>query len=311
MDTASLPIDTLPLLTQLLRQSFGSQIEIEGWRIAKQHEDYFVLVVELRQPSSRIVVKLAGPRAPYACLFDRTATLHRLVAARTAVPIPEILAVDVSYNMWPWRYIIESFVPGETWMTVRQRINPQELADSYSQIGAAVAELHAIHFPQFGELSKDGTTHNGTNKYLAALTTRMQQSIRSPRLVDLFLALLETNTALFEGIYQASLCHEDLHGHNILFEQVDGRWRLAAILDFDKAWAGHHEIDLARMELWSMAEEGFWAGYNARYDDSYERRRPIYQLLWCLEYAVATPRHLADTQRLCKELGLPLLQNFK
>jgi hypothetical protein len=34
-------------------------------------------------------------------------------------------------------------------------------------------------------------------------------------------------------------------------------------------------------------------------------------LLWCLEYARSTAKHLANTQRLCAELGLPRLERFE
>ena len=87
---------------------------------------------------------------------------------------------------------------------------------------------------------------------------------------------------LFTDINQTSLCHEDLHDHNILFQYRRGGWHLATILDFDKPWAGYHEIDLARMEFWrGMLSEEFWKAYKASYclEPQYELRRPIYQLL--------------------------------
>jgi fructosamine-3-kinase len=104
-----------------------------------------------------------------------------------------------------------------------------------------------------------------------------------------------------------------LHQYNILFHQVHGHWQLAAILDFDKAWAGHHEIDLARLDLWDgMTQTDFWQTYQRvlPIDPLYAQRRPVYQLLWCLEYADSTPKHLADTQRVCQELNIPLVTNF-
>jgi Ser/Thr protein kinase RdoA (MazF antagonist) len=65
--------------------------------------------------------------------------------------------------------------------------------------------------------------------------------------LTLFMKVLDDNKDLFSEVGQTCLCHEDLHGYNILFRQVDGPWRLATILDFDKTWAGHHESDLARL----------------------------------------------------------------
>ncbi len=61
-----------------------------------------------------------------------------------------------------------------------------------------------------------------------------------------------------------------------------------------------------------MVGLGFWDGYGAHgaVSDGYASRRPIYQLLWCLEYARDTPEHLADTRRVCDELGVPAPTHF-
>ncbi|MGB8648350.1 MAG: phosphotransferase [Anaerolineae bacterium] len=259
-----------------------------------------------------VVVKLAGRDAPLACPFDRTAVLHRLVAAKTNIPMPEVLAVDVSYQTVPWRYFIKRYIPGQEWARVREHMNQEELAAAYQQIGDAVGQLHAIHFPSFGELSAEGAIRNDT-PYMTALIERARHFIQNERLRDFFLSVLEQNAYLFSDVRQASLCHEDLHWHNILFRLEEGQWRLATILDFDKAWAGHSESDLARLEFWKgMMGKEFWWGYEKihRIEPLYPRRRPIYQLLWCLEYAQPTAEHLADTRRVCAELGLAPIEHF-
>ncbi len=103
------------------------------------------------------------------------------------------------------------------------------------------------------------------------------------------------------------LCHEDLHGANLLFQRRGGRWRLAGVLDFDKAWSGFHECDLARMAFWTgMTGPGFWAAYQQGrpLDPGFEDRKAVFQLLWCLEVAWKTPKHRTDTENLCRFLGL-------
>ena len=260
----------------------------------------------------KVVVKLAGPAAPLPCPFERTAMLHRLVAARTTIPMPEILAVDVSYQTWPWRYLIKTHIPGQEWAVVRQQMNGKELATAYRQIGNAIAQLHSIHFPSFGELQVDGSLEEKESCF-TALTRRARSSIKKADLYALFISLLEGRQDLFLDIRQASLCHEDLHKHNILFQYRRGQWHLATILDFDKAWAGHHEIDLARLEFWEGGlSQTFLGAYEAicPIEPRYEQRRPIYQLLWCLEYARPTTKHLDDTRRLCMKLGLPCVEGF-
>lgn len=296
----------------LVQQVFGTQVELAGCRVGNRQHDYRVLILRLRRPSVRVVVKLAGPEAALACPFDRTAMLHRLVSACTDIPMPEVLAVDTSCRDYPWRYLIKSHIPGQEWAVVRPQLCSEDLADAFHQIGKAVATLHSIRFPAFGELAVDGGVQSG-GPYLAALAEHAGLAIKSARLRDLFLHVLERYRPLFLDISDASLCHEDLHKHNILFEHRRGRWYLATILDFDKAWAGHHETDLARLDLWrGMMSGEFWEAYEAIHpvEPLYRQRRPIHQLLWCLEYARPTAEHLADTRRLCGELGLPVLEHF-
>jgi Ser/Thr protein kinase RdoA (MazF antagonist) len=306
------PLASPDQLLQLLQHTLGRRVEVAGYQIGNRHHDYLVLLVRLRRPSLRVVVKLAGPEAPLACPFERTAMLHRLVGTSTDIPMPEVLAADTSYRTWPWRYFIKTHVPGQEWAVAQRQMSPQEMSDAYRQIGRAVAQLHSIHFPAFGELAMDGTVL-GDEPYMTALTTHAQASIKNAHLRALFLSVLEKRRDLFVDVGHASLCHEDLHKHNILFQRWQGQWHLATILDFDKAWAGHHETDLARLDLWKgMASQEFWEAYEAvsPVEPLYKQRRPVYQLLWCLEYARSTPEHLADTQQLCAELGLPRLERF-
>jgi aminoglycoside phosphotransferase (APT) family kinase protein len=299
-------------LVTLLQQIFGYKAELVRKIITKQQHDYQVLIIWLRHPSKKLVVKLAGPEAVMASRFDCTAMLHRLVGSNTSIPMPEILAVDVSCRAFPWRYMIRTDLPGREWWAIQQHLTPEELAVAHRQIGAAVAQLHGIHFPAFGELATNGSVLAGRS-FLDAFKRRAQKSIRSPRLLEIFLSLVEQHQQLFLDITPACLCHEDLHAYNILFHRRHGQWRLATLLDFEKAWAGHQEIDLARMEFWrGVIGQEFWPVYQSviPVDPRYELRRPIYQLLWCFEYAQSTPQHLKDTQELCTRLGLPLTVRF-
>jgi hypothetical protein len=313
MRSAVSTLQAAPLLHDLLRRCFGAQVQIVATTIANQRHDYMVLLAELRRPTLHISIKLAGPDAALVGSLDRSAALHRLVAARTSIVMPEILAVDTSCVRWPWRYLIKTMIPGQEWAVIHPQLSAAERRAAMQQIAQAVAELHAITWPAFGELNARGALER-EQALLPALIEHAQRIVRLPRARDLFLDALDTHADVFADVARASLCHEDLHGHNLLFQRQQGVWRLATILDFDKTWAGHHESDLARLDLWTdMADADFWAAYRALHPvaASYHARRPIYQLLWCLEYAAATPRHLADTNRVCAELGLPPIERFE
>jgi Ser/Thr protein kinase RdoA (MazF antagonist) len=297
-------------LGEILRDTLGSKAEVESVTVANQADDYVVLHVGLRYPPLPVVVKLAGPASAYPAPFERTAWVHDLVASRTGLPVARVLAADTSLARWPWRYIVTTYIPGVPWSALQPRLDPEQQESAREQIAAALASLHDITFPTFGDLPPSETP----TPYLDALLSRANARIKGEANARLFAGVLSERRELFASIMQPCLCHDDLHRHNILFTPEGGGWRLAAILDFDSGWAGHHESDLARLDLWrGMTSPRFRRIYRAAHavDPGYEERRPVHQLLWCLEYAESTPEHLTDTERVCRELGIPPVTRFE
>jgi aminoglycoside phosphotransferase (APT) family kinase protein len=275
--------------------------------VLRRHH-YPVVRATLADPALAVVVKLAGPAAPLACPFERTAAILRLVREQTTVPVPEVLAWDTAYGEWPWRYLIMGALPGVRWNVACRQWTPEAQRDAWAQLGDAVAVLHTLRFPACGEIGADGVVVAGED-YPAALAARARRRIADPGHAAHFLAVLEARAGLFAGAAAPCLSHEGLNPNNILFAQDthSGRWHLSGLLDFDSAWAGSPESDLARLALWDgMTGNDFWVSYGLTriMTPEEEERRLVLQLLWCLEYARPTPRHHADTGRVCAALGL-------
>jgi aminoglycoside phosphotransferase (APT) family kinase protein len=298
--------DELSDLLPLLRHLFGSGVVLMSYRVLKRLPDYRVLRARLRQPCLQVVVKLAGPEARRASQFERTARLHALVASQTQLPMAEVLGFNMSTREWPWRYLVQAHVTGRNWAVVREKLDAEGLRTAYRQFGEAAAQLHSLRYPGFGELGSTGMVCL-PQPLLPALVEHAGAIIQKPALRELFLEALEPRRELFQVVQPACLVHEDLHAYNLLFRVRQGKPDLAAILDFEKAWGGPAESDLARLEVWrGMTRRSFWEAYNAVHpvDAGYALRRPVYQLLWCLEYAQHSPQHVADTQQVGKALGV-------
>jgi hypothetical protein len=300
-------------LSELVRKVFGGEARIVALRRVKRERDYGVAIARIERPEVQVVIKLAGDRPPYPCAFERSAAIYRWVVERTDIAMPEIYAVDESGRDWPGRYMIKAYIEGAEWARLRGELGAEEHAVAQAQLGRAVGQLHEMGFPAFGELGADGGLAQGGGSLLSALAARARTWIADRELLDFFLATLDGEAGLFGESCQSSLTHEDLHQHNILYARREQGWRLATILDFDKAWAGHAESDLARLELWrGMSSPAFWSAYREvrPIDPGFACRRLIYQLLWCLEYAAPTAVHLADTQGVCEALGIRLPKRF-
>ncbi len=284
----------------------GPSCRVDSIHLAQAEAGYHVLLADVHTPARAVAVKLCDPSDPRAGGFAHAAAFARLVRERTDVPTFDVIAVDASGERWPWAYLITSQIEGRRWNEVVPFLEPSEQRQLYEQLGRAVAGLHALRFPCYGEMGTDGAIVAAPS-YLDALAARTQSRVANRDHAALFLRLLAERAALLAEVGPAQLTHEDLNPNNLLVGYEGGRWRLAGVLDFDKAWAGCGESDLARLELWrGMTGDGFAQGYTSALPipAGYPDRRALYQLLWCLEYARPTPEHTADTAAVCAALGI-------
>jgi len=291
----------------VLRVVLSPQCHVDGARVLQADGGYCVLRVELREPDRTVVVKLCDPGDPRAGGFARAAAFARLVLEHTDVPTFNVIAADISGRDWPWAYLITSQLEGQRWNEVTPFLEPGEQRQLCEQLGRAVGGLHSLRFSCHGAMGMDGAIVLAAS-YLDALAAWAEQHIADRDHAALFLRLFQERAELFVDIEPPQLTHEDLNPNNLLVRDEGGRWRLTGVLDFDKAWAGCGESDLARLELWrGMTGDAFWQGYISTLPipAGYSDRRALYQLLWCLEYARPTPEHIADTAAVCAALGIP------
>jgi aminoglycoside phosphotransferase (APT) family kinase protein len=241
-----------------------------------------VLRVTLARSPRRLVVKVAAV-TDRAVEFERTAAVSALARA-AGVPVPAVLAADDSGRAGPWRYLLSEHVDGTDWRRVRPRLDPDQVAAAYREIAAAVLALRSVRVGAFGELDRHGRAAGGGD-VLGALHRWVELRIGDPRSRAEAHRLLDRDARLFAGVSRPTLCHDDLHHGNLVFRPAAGRWRLAAVLDWDKCWAGPGESDVARMAFWDdMTGPAFWAVYRDAVPlaPGELERAPIYQLLWCL-----------------------------
>lgn len=290
---------------------FGPKCRVLAWHSLEQRDSHSVIFATLVFPARVVVLKLAdgdSTRPPFA----REASIQQRVARETSVRVCEVLAVDDSCQRFPWRYLMMAHAPGMGWRDGLARMSPRARSSIFRQLGESTAALHTLDYPNFGEVDSTLPQHGegNPNALASALIARARRRIANPAHADLFASVIEARTRDFDMSTRPRLTHEDLNPTNLLLVpgDTDDAWRISAMLDFGSAWAGCPESDLARLDLWrDMMGDGFREGYTATQSiaDDYPTRRPIFQLLWCLEYARPTPQHSADTARVCAELGIP------
>src|SRR5258708_9226256 len=150
------------LLTRLLHSAPGHCGNLTNYCIVREDEDYAVIAARLTDPTQEVVIKLAGPRAVLTSAFERTAAIVQLVRSHSVVRTFDLLAVDVSYRIWPWRYIVTTTVPGDHWSDVCARGQAKRPRALYASLGRTIGQLHTIHFPSCGGIAPDGSVPAGT-----------------------------------------------------------------------------------------------------------------------------------------------------
>ncbi|WP_315093877.1 phosphotransferase [uncultured Cellulomonas sp.] len=253
--------------------------------------------LRIESGASRYVLKLAAAAARPGLDYARTATAQEL-ARRAGVPVAEVVASGYVGDL---QYLLQEEVEGLEWRAVRPLLGPAEQADASAQIASALLALQSVQLPTFGALdvppAPDGV--------VGALRERIALRIPAGPKADVAERVLHRHAALFDEPVAPTLTHDDLHHANLLFRAGPDGWRLAAVLDWDKVWAGPAESDLARMAFWDdMTDAAFWSVYRASVPPApgWAGRALVHQLLWCLEYDVPTDRHRRDTARLVAAL---------
>lgn len=289
---------------EVVARLWGRGTQVEGVETVHAADTSTVIRLRLTDQPRVIIIKLAGQGSTIGTDFQRTAAVMGM-ARDAGVPVAPVLAVDTSCQLGPWPYLVLEHVPGLSWRRLRPLLDDEELDAAHGEIAEAVLALQSVRLDGYGELDRSGRPAGVS--LLAGLHRRTERILHD-RDRAAFLRLLDEHEPLFaDGFSSATLSHDDLHHDNLVFTRGARTWHLAGILDWDKAWAGPADADIARMAFWDdMTGPGFWRVYRAAVPATpeVERRILIFQLLWCLEYDDGSHRHAADTADLWRRLGI-------
>ena len=203
----------------IIRQTFGDKAEIVDFEIKKSLKDYQVLLIKLKTPKQKIIFKIAGPTSEMASQFDRTAKINTLIRQETNIPMAEMIGYDISLKKYPFKYSIQSYIPGTEWAKLKNDLDPEEKEMAYQQIGTAIACIHGIKFDLFGEIDPSASVQ-GSIHFFNELRKRTYRNVTNLRHHDMLDRLFDQYSHIFEGMTDPCLCHEDFHKYNILFKKT-------------------------------------------------------------------------------------------
>jgi aminoglycoside phosphotransferase (APT) family kinase protein len=262
-----------------------------------------VSAAEPLQESPRgVVLRLVVTGSPGPLVLTLTDADHERTAAvvglarAAGVPVPEVFSAGSGY-------LLRAHVEGAEWHRLRPQLDDDAVRSVHRQFAETLLAIQSVPMDGFGEFDHHGRPAGVS--LVDALHRRADLRVEDAASRELFHRVLGRDAALFTG-GRPTLVHDDLHHGNVVLAQTGGTWHVAGVLDWEKAWAGPPDSDVARMAFWDgMTGPGFWEVYRAAVpeDDGSPRRALIHQLLWCLEYDDGTERHARDTAAVRAALG--------
>lgn len=204
------------------------------------------------------------------------------------VPASEVLVLDTTKTRLDRDFMIVKRIPSVALSEVKEgEISPENRREISKTCGELTKRLHRVEGERFGRISSI-LCGRGKDCWSEALLDEIDGLIRMNGIYKVFpeRILRETRAAfvrytpLLDEIKTPRLVHADLWSGNILVQKgEDGWYRVAAIIDGDRAFWGDPNLDTD--SPW-MVDDAFLEGYGEKPFPPSEKRRLLYLLLFSL-----------------------------
>ena len=231
----------------------------------------------------RVVVKIYSP---FWSEFEMESKLVEALGTKGFVPVPKILAMGHFQDRVLWNYLVLEYIPGLSLDSLRTEITREDLLIIATQVGEVVKELHQTPVGLLDSLDAVAYWDNYVDqRRTRVLTELVDRGMIGRAVAETLSRILESALAESER-RERVVVHGDLGADNILFKRIEGKWRVAALIDF-----GDAKIDVRDYEwmpLWLNlfdrdieAMQAFVAAYDPSLlrDDEFPRRVMAWTLL--------------------------------
>ncbi len=262
-------------------------------------------------------------------ILDGTVDLHggdklkgeigRILGARTgshvfsrgkppAIPVQSLYHYDETCRQIPYLFSVMDFLPGISmyeYMDARGVKNKEVknipapvvkvLKNAFTDVGEAMARIHAIQFPAFynaitdiGDASKEV---NWKQLFAARVKKLMDEAAGWPAIKPFlpgFQKYFDDNIDLIPEQDTPVLFHNDFQPQNFIIDEQTGK--ITGYIDFDNWQVGVKEQEFVKMQYWGLREldpafeKAFLVGYKKYHtvDKDFLARVNVYKAQWFL-----------------------------
>ncbi len=283
-------------------------LRLEPITTGKHNASFWVI-----SESKRWVLRVAPPDSTGLLFYEwrmmrQEPALHRLICARTTLPVAPIIAADFSRAYFDCDYVLMEALPGVP-LSEATGLTHEQRQQTLLQVGQALRQLHALIAPDC--LDRDSYGYIGDHHPMEPQPTWIEafRTMWHLLLDDIVASgcyttydrqfmsdLLDRHLPCFDYTQPACLLHMDVWSQNVL---VDSQGNLTGLIDFDRALWGDPEIEFAVLDYCGISEPAFWQGYGIDRDRSpaAEMRQRFYLLYELQKYMPIALWRRNDEQR--------------
>lgn len=215
---------------------------------------------QLSQGCSNLNIKIVLKSGTYNLriyLRDREAAYREAHIAsfiKFDIPIPEVFYIgDHTEDLTTYRYVITKFMEGIPLRDLLLNYPESDWQNIMVDVGAILSEFRRLSFPDAGFFDAD---LNSPKPFQPKdLTYHIDTCLSNPHVIEVLgysmiqqlKDIFTKHSHHFPDESDATLVHGDFDPANILVNQIDGKWKISGILDWEFAFAGSFLWDVANM----------------------------------------------------------------
>lgn len=246
--------------------------------------------IEIPEENKKVILRL-GPvnrdlLMPFELNLMKGEEYVYKLCENNKIPCSNVLLCDTEKKIINRDYMMVEYVESKALSEIK--ISEDIENKLYYEVGQHISKLHSITSEKFGRVY-DVSEDNGFSlwsEYLIDEVSKLSNKIRKFNIFDeeqleLFKSCIYKYKEILDEVKTPHLVHGDLWAGNILVENKNNNFNIAAIIDADRAIFGDIEFEFANP--W-ITNEHFIKGYGKELsnDTKSEIRKKIYSLLYSL-----------------------------
>jgi aminoglycoside phosphotransferase (APT) family kinase protein len=262
---------TTDQITLMCQRCFGEEVQIDSLHELRGGTFNTAYLITLTN-QSKVVLRLAPSQTADIAWEDaflmRSEHAMQPFFAPIATLMPKTLLIDFTHQLIDRDYMFQTFIEGERWDEVSEKLAPAENNLLWSQFGGIMRQIHEVRGDKFG-LPRPGFQFE---RWSETVIDRLERTLQAAEELQLevtnlrqILGTVRAHPQGLDEIQTPRLLHGDLWAFNLLVRRGEQGPVIVGVLDADRAWWGDPMADWTMFILAHAEEEEghgyFWRAY--------------------------------------------------